>query len=401
MRIYSAPSEEALRARSLLANWAKDGFITRTQYEHLKQQTVSDLRTTNIFLRIVLFLFTLIVVGGALGLTFVAFLKGSSDQFQGVALIFFAMVCYAAAEVAASRGHLYRYGIEEALASCSVVLLCLGIQFASFDGHFYSPLEHELQFLVPLTGGAFALWIWHRFGLWYAFPAAMICAAIVPGFWTQSFSVERGIIVFFYAIGLVCLAALRSRRNLNDNENDAYEEAFLWLGIYLAINVILSAGSLRALLSGARVPGAPEFPRIVYWATWVLTWCLPPMILVRGLSRKDRSVIAVGALTAGLTLVTNKPYLGWPRHTWDPMLLGIFLAAVALFVRHWLAGGNGGVRHGYTAARRSGKDKHWVDAGSAVAGLVTAPVTPNPQPSSADFRFGGGATGGGGAGGNF
>ena len=50
MRIYSASSEEMLRARKLLADWAGDGFITKAQYERLEKETASELRITNIFL---------------------------------------------------------------------------------------------------------------------------------------------------------------------------------------------------------------------------------------------------------------------------------------------------------------------------------------------------------------
>jgi uncharacterized membrane protein YgcG len=132
----------------------------------------------------------------------------------------------------------------------------------------------------------------------------------------------------------------------------------------------------------------------------VLIWCLPPIVLARGVRQKDRYVMAVGAVVAILTLVSNKPYLGWPRHTWDPMLLGILLTGVALSIRRWLARGPGGIRHGFTAARLSGKDKQWMDVGAAVTGLLS-PKPPAPQPTSPDFRFGGGQTGGGGAGGDY
>jgi uncharacterized membrane protein YgcG len=139
-----------------------------------------------------------------------------------------------------------------------------------------------------------------------------------------------------------------------------------------------------------------------YWTTWVLIWCLPPLILARGVRQKDRFIIAVGAITTVLTLVTNKPYLGWQRHTWDPILLGIALTGVALFLRRWLALGPAGVRHGFTAARLSGKDKHAMSVGSAVLGLITPQsITPPPQPTNPDFKFGGGGSGGGGASGDF
>jgi hypothetical protein len=100
--------------------------------------------------------------------------------------------------------------------------------------------------------------------------------------------------------------------------------------------------------------------------------------------------------------VTNKPYLGWQRHTWDPMLLGALLIGVALFIRRWLADGPGEIRHGFTARRLSGKDKAWMSAGATVLGLVSPNITtPSPQTESPDVHFGGGDSGGAGASSDF
>src|SRR6185437_7116971 len=71
VRLYSASSEETLRARRLLKDWAGDGILTQAQYQRLERETVSELRTTNVFLRLILFLFTLIGVVGATALFFV------------------------------------------------------------------------------------------------------------------------------------------------------------------------------------------------------------------------------------------------------------------------------------------------------------------------------------------
>jgi hypothetical protein len=400
--LYSASSEETLRDRKLLADWVGDGFLTKTQYQLLEQEIVSDLRTTNVYLRLVLFLFTLIIVGAAAGLFFVVFLSHPSEQTAGVFFLIFAAVCYAAAEVAVSQARLYRYGIEEALAVCSVGFLCAGMQAAFFSGSPYSPKPDAVQCLVPAAGAVFSLWIWRRFGLSYAFLAAMIFVVFLPGYWTSSHSAQHLIVAAFYATGLVAVAPVRSRHRL-DYLDEAYSlvEAFLWLGIYLAINLKLSSLDLPAQWwSGTRA--ASEFARPFYWTTWVLIWCLPPIVLARGIRQKDRFVIAVGAIVAVLTFVSNKPYLGWPRHTWDPMLLGILLTGLAVFLRRRLARGPGGIRYGFTAARLSGKDKQWMNVGATVLGpLSPHTLTPDPQPSSPDFRFGGGQTGGGGAGGDF
>src|ERR1039458_4073502 len=71
------------------------------------------------------------------------------------------------------------------------------------------------------------------------------------------------------------------------------------------------------------------------------------------------------------------------------MLLGILLTGLAFFLRRWLARGPGGVRHGFTAARLSGKDKHAMSVGSAVLGLVTPQsITPPPPPNKPGLQVG-------------
>jgi hypothetical protein len=398
VRAYSASSEEALRARNLLKDWAGEGFLTEAQYRRVEQETFCDLRLTNIFLRIVLFLFTLIIVGAAVALFFVTFLSRPGAQATGIFLLIIAAVSYAGAELAVSRARLYRYGIEEALVVCSVGFLCAGIQTALLDGRPYSPVPDRMEFLVPTASAIASLWIWRRFGFPYAFPAAMIFVLWLPGYWTSSHSAQHVIVAAFYAAGLIAVAAVRSRHRFTYlDAGYSMVEALLWLGIYLSINLQLSSVNLVGQWWGE--PGtAAEFARPFYWATWVLIWCLPPVVLVRGLRRKDRWVIAAGGAAAILTLITNKPYLGWPRHTWDPMLLGALLMGAGILVRRWLAGGAGGIRHGFTARRLSGKDKYWMNAGAAALGILSPqPITPSPQPGSPDVRFGGGDSGGGGA----
>lgn len=400
MRIYTESSAETLRARKLLTQWTGDGYLSKEQYQRLEQDTVSDLRTTNIFLRLVLFFFTMIGAAAAVALFFTIFLSRPSQQTAGISLLIFAAVSYTAAEVAVTQARLYRYGIEEALAVCSVAFLCVGLKLLSFSAipHY----SREIQFLVPAVGAIASLWIWYRFNLWYAFPAAMIFAIFLPGYWTPSHTAQHVFISMLYAAGLVCIAPIRSRHRF-DYLEDAYSlsEAFLWLGIYLIFNLKISALRLPSTQWWSNTRPAPEFAVPFYWTTWVLIWCLPPLILARGVRQKDRLIIAVGAITTVLTLVTNKPYLGWEPHTWDPMLLGIALTGVALFLRRWLALGPGGVRYGFTAARLSGKDKHTMSVGSAVLGLITPQsITPTPQPTNPDFR-GGGGSGGGGASGDF
>src|SRR6185369_14069965 len=111
-------------------------------------------------------------------------------QTTGGLLMIFAAVSYAAAEIAISQARLYRFGIEEALAVCSVAFLCVGVQaVARPDG---------TDFLVPAAGAIVSLWIWHRFGLAYAFPAAMIFVAWLTGDWISSLPAQHLMVAAFY-----------------------------------------------------------------------------------------------------------------------------------------------------------------------------------------------------------
>ncbi|MGD0436664.1 MAG: hypothetical protein ABSB86_09365, partial [Bryobacteraceae bacterium] len=210
MRAYTASEEEALRARNLIKDWAGEGFLTDAQYQRLEQETVCDLRRTNIFLRLLLFFFALIIVGAAVALFFNVILTHPAIQTSGIFLMIFAVVSYAAAEFAVSRARLYRYGIEEALAACSVAFLCVGMQLVFFEGRPYSPTPHEMEFLVPAAGAVASLWIWRRFGLFYAFLAAMIFVLWLPGHWTSSHAAQHLIVAALYAAGLSAVAAVRA-----------------------------------------------------------------------------------------------------------------------------------------------------------------------------------------------
>jgi hypothetical protein len=211
-------------------------------------------------------------------------------------------------------------------------------------------------------------------------------------------STQHLIVAAFYTAGLIAIVVLRSRhRSAHLSEGYSIAEALLWLGIYLAFNLQLSTVDLpRHWWIGTA--SIPDFSGTFYWATWVLTWCIPFAALSRGVHRKDRFVIEVGGIVAVLTLITNKPYLGWHRHTWDPMLLGALLIGIALCLHRWLSKGPGGIRNGFTGRRLSGRDKRWVDAVSFASGLASShSTTVSPQTGVPEVRFEGGDSGGGGA----
>ncbi len=399
MNVYGASAEETVRTRRFLKEWAGEGFLTQAQFERMEREAASEVRTTNGFLALALFFFTLVIVVAAVGLFFLVFFHHPSEQTIGFFLIVFAAVCYGAAELAVSQARLYRFGIVEALVLCSIAFLCGGI-YAGLDNTALA-LDLHRKAAVGTIGSVFSLWIWRRFGLSFMFVVAMGLVLFLPSYWTSSPSIQHAIVAVFYLAGLAGVAAVRAPHHFNYlNDGYSFAEGFLWLGIYLALNLHLSSLELLGKW-WADAPSSMEFPRPFYWATWVLVWFLPPITLTRGIHRQDRLVMAMGGITALLTLVTNKPYLGWPRHTWDPMILGVVLIAVSLGLRRWLAQGPDGIRHGFTAERLSARQKKWLSAGATASSLLAPqPIAPAPQ-ADGKVTFGGGDSGGGGASSDF
>lgn len=394
MRAYTASDEEALRIRHLLRDWTSEGFLSESQREEMGRDIKCGLRRTNNFLRIVLFLFTLITGSAAVALFFVAYhFPAQEKQGEGIMLLLFAAICYAGAEFSVHEWRLYRHGIEEALAVLSVAFLCLGLLI----GLDLLRLQDRKVYLAPGAGAIASFLIYRRFGYVYFFLAAMILVAFVPQYWTQSPTGQRLIVTGFYAAGLAIAARVRGAHRFDFLDAEySIVEALLWLGLYAAVNLKLSLTSLPEVWrSGMEAPN--EFPGSFYWATYALIWCLPAVMLARALVIRDRALAGLGVIVAILTLVTNKPYLGWERHSWDPMILGVLLAGIAVGVRRWLANGPGGVRNGFTAQRLSGRDKQLMSAASTAFGLALAnPLTPAANSESGP-RFGGGSSDGGGA----
>ena len=118
-----------------------------------------------------------------------------------------------------------------------------------------------------------------------------------------------------------------------------------------------------------------------------------------GIRDRDRDLIDVSLVLMLVTLITNKPYLGWARNTWDPIVFGTLLIGVAIAARRWLERGPNRQRRGFTARRILDRDR------TARSMLSMASATLPPQTAAhaepAPPEFGGGRSGGAGGGGAY
>src|SRR5206468_6488887 len=146
-----------------------------------------------------------------------------------------------------------------------------------------------------------------RFGYLYAALGAIACVAAVPFRLDVSRPVQH---VFAAAAMAVAVAVVRMKRA--QHRDDYQADSYGWLqgaaaaGVYAALNLQIPSG-----WHGSR--------GLFYWSTYAAVWILPFVALTLAIREKDRELLDAGIALALATLITNKPYLGWPRHTWDPI----------------------------------------------------------------------------------
>jgi hypothetical protein len=389
MRLYSESDERHVRAQAEIRGWKDAGLISASQTETLLAENRVELKRTNVFLRAALALFTALVVAAVVFFV-MEFLSLHGATAVTIVTGVAAVGCFFAAQMLIGMFGLYRFGVEEMLAACSVILLSIAVS------QFWTSWESSVSVaLVTSAAGGFA--VYRRFGFVWAAFAGMCCAAAIPfQFGTLPLSAAR--VLSAAILGLVFLV-VRPKRTRDGEEwpGDDYGvlQAAALMGVYLVLNLHLLSwwDYYRPIVRPAEVHGG------FYWLTWVLTWILPAAGLVLGVRDKDRPLLMVSVAMAIVTLVTNKPYLGWERHTWDPMLLGVLLIAVAVVLRRWLSTGADGARYGFTAARIF-REKDSVLTLLSAAPFPVKPHAHAPAPTPPS-GFDGGRSGGAGGGAGF
>jgi len=124
---------------------------------------------------------------------------------------------------------------------------------------------------------------------------------------------------------------------------------------------------------------------------------MPVLTLWYGVTRRTVVIIRVGVVLGLITLATNKQFLRWPVHPWDPVLLGVVLISTALGVRNWLLRGAGGMRGGFTPDRILHSDLNLLQMASLASAAIHLEAQ-RPIPERGPELFDGGRSGGGGGG---
>lgn len=384
MSAYSLDQERAVRLLHRVRDWRESQLISGEQHDRMAADLETGLRRTNVFLRATLFVFGVVIAVAATALVWVIV-----EPVRGTIWLIFAVAagaCYAGAFVLVNRYRLYRFGVEEALAV--VAILFAGAAVVSV---FEPAIDDDIAFTLGfMAAAATAFMIFFQFGLEYAAVIGMVLVAVTPFPALDSDIASRTIAVTVLAV--MFLAARLQRHGYGDEfpgDNYAIVETAAWAGIYVLINLQISAWL-----------SYPEDAGPFYWITYAAIWMLPAAGLWIAVRERHRLLLDLNIVLAIVTMMSNKRYLGAEQKPWDAITFGILLIAIALGVRRWLSSGEGGARNGVVAYRLLASDRERLSLVGNVS-VMQSSLHPQHGPDAPKPGFGGGSSGGAGTSGKF
>ena len=359
-------------------------FISADEYAKIQSTHPVGFYTPNLFIRIGLFLLTVIIACFSVGLMALITSAGQ-DMFTAVC-IFSGLVSYIVLEFMVHGKNHFRSGVDDALIWLTLILIPTGINFAA--NNISASTNSFIIFLL-------AVWFCLRF-------ADRIMALIAYGAWLSFLyyrilelvpsakSLVPFILMVVSAAIYFGVTALYSREKCRHYRSclTIMRIASL-LGFYLAGN--------RYIVENLPYSGLARLalPTLSWnWLSWVLTIVIPPLYGYYGLRKKDPVFIWLGLALSAVTVVTIRYYYHFMAVEWAMTIAGLLLIGVAYALLRFLRT----PRHGFIATEAE-SDKPPGET-LAIESLALA-ETVAPAPATTGLKFGGGTSGGGGAGGQY
>lgn len=358
--------------------------ITAEEFQQIKTAYPVDLYTPNIYMRLGLFILTLVVVFFSFGLFCLLFMGGGEKAIAGLTL-FFGACLYGAVEYMVHEKKHYKSGVDAALMWMSGGAV-IGAVFVLTDTHISLS---GISLLVLLLAMLFVL----RF--------ADVSMSIVAylAFLTLLFSLfmhAGRMVIPFMLMGVSLVIYLLSRKLATIHTYRHYTsclkmiEILSLITLYLGGNYFVVREASNALFEldlkpGQSIPGA--------WIFWIFTVIIPPIYIFAGIRKKDSILIRTGLFLVAAIVFTIRSY-----HSVAPIevamtLGGIILIALAYGITKLLLPS----RNGFTSEQT---DDDKTDAIQLEA-VIIAQSFNQQAPQGDQFNFGGGSGAGGGASGSY
>jgi hypothetical protein len=390
MKAYNPQWSENDFIQKTAQKWLKQGFLSKEQFSEIEESYPHDFYDPNIFLKIGLFIFTILAAGFSIGIMSIFFVDIYNNYLKTAAIIQSLLsggVFFFLLENLIKGRKLYHSGVDNALIYMTL-------------GAFGTTIFFLFEKLNPPTWLFLMLFLPLFIATTIRYAESVVCT--LTYFLILGISVTIALESFWgktllpFIVMLVSAAIYFTVKKLSTRKDYLYYETCLTILKTLSLITFYLGGNYlivregNALINNLSLSVSPQvaFAPMFYFFTAII----PIGYIFFGLRYRDRLIMILGLITLGFSIFTYRFYFAILQVEIALTLGGILLIALAGGLIQYLKT----TKKGFTYQ----PDDEF--EGFNLEAMLMSQIVQSKIPQQGDnFRFGGGETGGGGAGGNY
>ena len=390
MKAYNSLWSENNFIQKTAQKWLKQGFLSKEQSSEIEKSHSHDYYDPNIFLKIGLFVFTILAASVSVSLMSIFFISIYETNLNAAFVIqslIIGGVFFLLLENLIKRRKLYHSGVDNALIYMALGAFCTAIYFL-FE-NLNPPTWLFLMLFLPLfTATTIRYAESVACTLTYFLILGIFVTIALESFWGKT--------LLPFIMMIVSAGMYFAVKKLSTRKDYLYYETCLTIlktlsliTFYLGGNYLIAREG-NALINNLSLSISPQvaFAPTFYFFTTVI----PMVYIFFGLRNRDRLMLILGLITLGFSIFTYKFYFSILPVEIALTVGGILLIALTGGLIHYFKT----TKHGFTYQ----PDDEF--EGFNLEAMLMSQLVQSKIPQQGDtFRYGDGDSGGGGAGGNY
>ncbi|MEO5572686.1 MAG: hypothetical protein ABIT08_17130 [Bacteroidia bacterium] len=392
MIIYNKDWLDNRRVQDVAEKWFRKKLIIPAQLNDIQQRFVCGYKKTNTFIRIGMFLFTLLLANSAFGLVLL-FLSGIISEIYGIVLLIFSGITFFVLEQFIKGKKYFHNGIDDMMLYIALSYFIGGIGALTYqvtDSVNFNNVLFDCIIILPVL-----IFCATRYADSFVSLLSFVCLLIIVFITVNKTGTIGKAVMPFIIMGVSFFVYWFSQKTKKDETKfywrnclNVLETASL-ITLYASVNYFVVREASALLFDLSLQPGEDIPLAIVFY---VLTLAIPVAYIINGLKNKDRILLRTGIILLAVSVITYRYYYHFMEAEVAMIIAGAFLILGSWFVINKLKVPWKGI-----VDKDPNEDASFIEAESLLIAQTFGQQAVKPN----DIEFGGGQFGGGGAGSNF
>lgn len=395
MQAYNIDTIKNSFLKKKAAFWRANQLISDQQYTTILKQYSSSFQTSNVFVKIGLFIFICFIALASLGLYNILFssIMQNSVGFWIFTCLLFSVACFLILELLIKNKNIYNSGTDEALLYIALTFLAIAVFLLTNEISSDSPL---LFFFGVLPFIAFAVL---RYADRITTLALSFCVYSILFLVIMKFGDIAKLIMPFAFMLFSAALYFQSKKHKNKSEL-FYWRSCIEVVEFLALIIFYTACNYFVIRESSvtffNMDLQPRENIPLAFVFYILTAAVPLLYIYFGLKRKDKTLLWSGLILLSASALTFKYYFSLGHPEIALTAAGIVLIIVAYYsIKYFKT-----PKHGITFEEQIDEDSFLKSNIEAL--IIVESLTHKSASVSQDgVEFGGGQSGGAGSGGSY